>query len=546
MEQTTLKWFVEESPVQDLKFICCEELMTTPISGVSILENPDSVRWIHKNELVLSTGYIFMDKEDLQIKIIHDLKQSGCAALCIKINSYFDTIPERMVAAAKDKALPIIVIPYYHIFRDIISCINHRLETSELRTNTYIYNEVQNITELYFRKKSLSKILEYLSHYYNSPVIFTDHNFKVVDAFIPLACKELLPYKTADIFYIPETGLVDIVYNNDYYCFQIHGQKAIYFGMPIPNEKFYIFLQTRMRPINEIHRSILKMISPFLVIAAQKSSWERSKFGSEDYYSSFFSLLYSESTRDIRELQIICDLYSFNPELKRVCITIQLQDGYRYERKSSKLLLEQVQRFIGDDFHYFCCLRNNFISIFRFFPTNHQGLDAITESYMHAQLLFEELSKQFHIRIGVSRAYSGIHTISTCFEESFRSIEMQNKLHLPGQTSSYWEQSVYHMLNQPSMKHFSQLYCDIIQPLIDYDKKNGTNFLDTLRSFFQNTFNVSRTAEDLFIHRNTLNYRLHQIKELLRFDFDFDNNINALFSLYLAICCYDLFSSDQL
>lgn len=51
---------------------------------------------------------------------------------------------------------------------------------------------------------------------------------------------------------------------------------------------------------------------------------------------------------------------------------------------------------------------------------------------------------------------------------------------------------------------------------------------------------TSRMATMLYIHRNTLTYRLQHIKELLKFDFDFEHNTDALFTLYLCICVYQL------
>jgi carbohydrate diacid regulator len=40
----------------------------------------------------------------------------------------------------------------------------------------------------------------------------------------------------------------------------------------------------------------------------------------------------------------------------------------------------------------------------------------------------------------------------------------------------------------------------------------------TVTKFFENDLNVSKTAHDLFIHRNTLVYRLDKIQKLTRLD----------------------------
>ena len=62
-------------------------------------------------------------------------------------------------------------------------------------------------------------------------------------------------------------------------------------------------------------------------------------------------------------------------------------------------------------------------------------------------------------------------------------------------------------------------------------KKNHIDALDqetlfTINKFFENNLNVSETARKLFVHRNTLVYRLEKIKKLTGLDLrEFDDAI---------------------
>lgn len=73
--------------------------------------------------------------------------------------------------------------------------------------------------------------------------------------------------------------------------------------------------------------------------------------------------------------------------------------------------------------------------------------------------------------------------------------------------------------------------------LLKADEEEGTEYLATMRAFFANNQNVSETAAKLFIHRNTVNYRLNRIRELLEDDFD-DSLIRL--HLQLSILANDL------
>ena len=46
------------------------------------------------------------------------------------------------------------------------------------------------------------------------------------------------------------------------------------------------------------------------------------------------------------------------------------------------------------------------------------------------------------------------------------------------------------------------------------DHKTGGQLLPTLEAFFTANGNLSKTAEMLFVHRNTLMYRLNRVEEL--------------------------------
>lgn len=59
-------------------------------------------------------------------------------------------------------------------------------------------------------------------------------------------------------------------------------------------------------------------------------------------------------------------------------------------------------------------------------------------------------------------------------------------------------------------------YCNpALLTLMDFDKKNGTSYVQTLFVFSGNMNNHMDTANTLHIHRNTLIYRLKKIEEIM-------------------------------
>lgn len=76
---------------------------------------------------------------------------------------------------------------------------------------------------------------------------------------------------------------------------------------------------------------------------------------------------------------------------------------------------------------------------------------------------------------------------------------------------------------------------DILSKLLE---NHADSMLETLFTYFEMNGNVSQTAEKLFIHRNTLQYRFRKIKEITGFDI---YHIDDLVQLRLAVLQYRYF-----
>lgn len=58
----------------------------------------------------------------------------------------------------------------------------------------------------------------------------------------------------------------------------------------------------------------------------------------------------------------------------------------------------------------------------------------------------------------------------------------------------------------------------LVLPLRNYDRKRSSDLIRTLSVYFDTGANASETADRLFLHRNSLLYRLERIQELTGLD----------------------------
>ena len=77
---------------------------------------------------------------------------------------------------------------------------------------------------------------------------------------------------------------------------------------------------------------------------------------------------------------------------------------------------------------------------------------------------------------------------------------------------------------------------DLLHPALgtleDYDRQNGTDLLETLRAFVECGCSQSETAHKLYVHLNTLKYRLRRITELTGVDY---KDREAMFHIELSL-----------
>ena len=63
-------------------------------------------------------------------------------------------------------------------------------------------------------------------------------------------------------------------------------------------------------------------------------------------------------------------------------------------------------------------------------------------------------------------------------------------------------------------------YLDLLAPLQEYDRVHHGDLLKTLSAYLKHGGNSTQTADALFMHRNSLRYRLARIRAITALDLD--------------------------
>ncbi len=133
------------------------------------------------------------------------------------------------------------------------------------------------------------------------------------------------------------------------------------------------------------------------------------------------------------------------------------------------------------------------------------------------------------VSIGLSWPFNNIVEFKRHFNQAVVSIKLAQRFGRTKQVFDYSDFYYYDLLNNyMGKKPLEQYRHPALQVLREYDKANNTELYATLRTYLEHKKNLRATAEALFIHRNTLVYRINRINQLVKLNL---NNINVFNSL---------------
>jgi carbohydrate diacid regulator len=207
----------------------------------------------------------------------------------------------------------------------------------------------------------------------------------------------------------------------------------------------------------------------------------------------------------------------FNAEVSRVCILI---------RTTSK-----------SDVSAFDILQNLFPDKSKDFVININETDIVLIKEIRSSIeskdleklavsIVDTLSGEFytHCVIGIGTVVVGIKDLARSFKDAQVALEVGKVFDTEKAIVSYDNLGIARLIYQ-----LPTTLCDMF--LREVFKRGSIESLDqetlfTIQKFFENNLNVSETSRKLFVHRNTLVYRLEKIKKLTGLDLrEFDHAI---------------------
>lgn len=132
------------------------------------------------------------------------------------------------------------------------------------------------------------------------------------------------------------------------------------------------------------------------------------------------------------------------------------------------------------------------------------------------------------LKIGIGKERVQAIEIYKTYQEAKIAYELGTILQLP--IAKFHELGLEKILFNHDTQELREFFEQVLGKLIIEDELHHLQLVQTLEGFASNQFDINRTAESMFIHKNTLRYRLKKIEEVLQVklsDMDVRLNITA-------------------
>ena len=192
-------------------------------------------------------------------------------------------------------------------------------------------------------------------------------------------------------------------------------------------------------------------------------------------------------------------------------------------------------------------LRHRKFKKYAFCYNEHQLL-AVLGNYAgeNLALFLENLKEQLNICLlenenyymGIGKSTKSLRCLYKSYRQALSIQNLQQNNKISRSLISYSNMGIYKLLMGIEDRDIlTEYYEKTILPIDEYDTKNNSDLCKVLRCYLKNNGSVKDTADELYVHRNTINYKLNKVSEILNLSL---SSLDTRLQLSLGLMLQDM------
>ena len=544
-----VKDLLMEEEMNGARLISGEEGLDNEIKGVTIIEAPDIVKWINGGEVLLTGLYAFRScsMEDFK-NYIDELVKKKISALILKrgkpVEGAEDKV-EYLIQFSRKHTIPILEVPFEISFRDVMSRLMERLFNEEVTRLKYFKTTHDNFSALVLGSESIGvaidQILDVLAKLIRNPVAAFNRQLDCIGA-SEGAERSLEIQKDAQSY---EPGIYS---NYEYLRQQIDSRQQYIVKVKLNlRERLYLVITEE-----EDSFDVMDAIATESAIWALQFELVRQYSVTElekKFQNDIMHNILNGKIDSISELQKNTSLLGvpINGSFRVIVFGLKGEDRDKRDFKSkisdTNLLSDAIACQMINVKIYNDLDRIVVVKEVNKEQTQEEYRQEIREIVDNVQAYVSRQDKELQVKAGVGKVVEGVINLPDSFKEAneaFTFVDIAGEISEDGnsQVTLFSDLGIFKLLCQLDNPELLLEYVpEGLQKLYNYKKPQRDDLLITLKTYLDRNLNLSKTAQDLFVHYKTASYRIEKIAKITGVDFD---NANEVLAFRIGLVVYKM------
>ncbi len=514
------------------------------VKTVTVAEVPDAMDWLNGGELVVTTAYYIKEDPLAQKKWVQGLVDHGAVALAIKPARFIGNIPEVIKQIGDELSFPIIELPpkitWPVIIEGVMNLILDRASALVKRSEEIH----RRLTKLVLDSKGMDKIARTVSDIVNNPVIIEDRWFNLLTVSDTdendrnILNHRLSPDYIKQLKVLQKENKIKMNHKSSYAEIPlfIDGKEYKQYIFPIiAGQELYGYFSVIEKNGIVTDKDYIAMEHGSTVIALELLKKKASFEAEGRLKADFLRTLLEEGNEEEVKQKAAAQGFDLSGLLTAIIIRVYKQEEnpiHLIDTFLTKTIHHMVQQL---DPKAFTIPRQDDLVIFLHSDNNKntEFIKKVKDISINIVKALEQNLFGYKSIIGIGNPYEKIKDIKKSYSEALEAVNTAKKFPSYGQVVCFAEMGCYRLLSMVKDRSVLEAYCqDTIGKLIEYQKENKVDLIETLENFLISNGNQADVARKMFLHVNTVSYRLNKIKELLDVDL---SQAETRFNLYLAL-----------
>lgn len=499
-----------------MKVIAGESGMEREVQTVNMMDAPDIIDFLKPNEFLVTTAYHVKDQPLLLLTLIEAMAKQGCAALGIKTRRYLKEIPEDILHLANELSLPIIDLPADLSLGEITNLTLRAILDQRANELMYAMETHKQFTNLIIRGKGIHKLLDHLSNMIEYPITLVDKYLKPM----------IYPHRSSPIFSIikkmSHEGFNFQATKASFFSFSIISNQQTYTVFPIylDGRIFgYLTISGEIKSSDNLITLTIEQATNVISFALMKE--HALKQHDRNIRNEFFLHVLDGSFSSQEEIINRAKEFSLHNEQTYICAVGKIDETHvskNYTQQQEKA--DSVYAFLEEELlestlpiHLFT-KGKKCILLYEVTKDSTQALQYVESSLQSLQRVTKS---QFDctISFGVSHMTPKFLQIKHSFKEANDSLKEGGLSKKTEYIQTFRTKDIMELLRIIPEEDLQNFHKFALQGFSKISNEEQQPLLQTLSVYLETHCQISETAKRLFVHRNTVVYRLEKCEELL-------------------------------